>query len=308
VQFFTENTTLIIPTRDRVLNVLNLMKFLKIYKIKFFEILIIDSSEKKNSNLLKSQSQKFKFKYFHTYPSTSHQRNFGLKKKNYFTRFVMFLDDDVFFFRNSFYEMNKIIQKYALIDKIGGFGFNQIQNKINKNFFEKIKNSKYINFIGLYSNEPGKVLKSGWHTKILNVKKNIYTDWLYTTACIYKSQAILNLKFDENLGKYSYLEDLEFSLNLKKLNRKLIVSHRAKFTHPQNIDRSGFKFGITEIKNRFRIVKKHKLNLYYFVIVSFLRFIISSANSLNFDTRYFLRAFGNLVGFILIMINLFKIK
>lgn len=81
MQFFTENTSLIIPTRDRALNVLNLLKFFKTYKIKFFEILIIDSSEKKNSNLLKSQSKKFKFKYFHTYPSTSHQRNFGLKKK-----------------------------------------------------------------------------------------------------------------------------------------------------------------------------------------------------------------------------------
>ena len=218
MKIFTENTSLIIPTKDRSTKIIDLLKSLQTYKIKFFEILVVDSSNKKNSNILINQSKKLQFKYFHTYPSTSHQRNFGLNKKNSFTKFVMFLDDDVVFYKTTFKEMNKIIEKYTLNDEVGGFGFNQMQKDINKNFFERIKKSKFINFFGLYSDKPGKVLKSGWHTKILNVKKNIYVDWLYTTACIYKSEIIHNLKFDQNLGQYSYLEDLDFSLNLNNLN------------------------------------------------------------------------------------------
>ena len=82
----------------------------------------------------------------------------------------------------------------------------------------------------------------------------------------------------------------------------------AKYSHPQNIDRSGFKFGITEVVNRFTIVRKHKLNLYYYIIVSLLRFIVSVINSLNFNRQYFLRAAGNIIGFIMVIINLFKIN
>ncbi len=306
MKIFTENTSLIIPTKDRSTKIIDLLKSLQTYKIKFFEILVVDSSNKKNSNILINQSKKLQFKYFHTYPSTSHQRNFGLNKKNSFTKFVMFLDDDVVFYKTTFKEMNKIIEKYTLNDEVGGFGFNQVQKDINKNFFERIKKSKFINFFGLYSNKPGKVLKSGWHTKILNVKKNIYVDWLYTTACIYKSEIIHNLKFDQNLGQYSYLEDLDFSLNLKNLNKKIVISYLAIFTHPQNIDRSGFNFGVTEVINRFRIVRKHKLNLCYFLIASLLRFIISLINSLFLKRKYFLRTIGNIVGFFKITINFFK--
>jgi GT2 family glycosyltransferase len=208
--------------------------------------------------------------------------------------------------KNAFKEMNKTIVKCLSFKEVGGYGFNQMSKETNKNFFEKIKNSKFINFIGFYSNKPGKVLKSGWHSKILNVKKNTYVDWVYTTACIYKTEAIRNLKFDENFGQYSYLEDLDFSLNLKKLKKKIVISYLAKFTHPHNIDRSSLIFGITEIINRFRIVKKHELNLCFFFIVSLLRFIISLINSLFFNLQYFLRAIGNIVGFFKIITSLFK--
>jgi GT2 family glycosyltransferase len=306
VQFFTKNTSLIIPTKDRSFKVIDLLNFLKTSKIQFFEILVIDSSNKKNSNILKNHSKKLKFQYFHTYPSTAYQRNVGLNKKDSSTRFVMFLDDDVIFYKNAFKEMNKIIVKYLSFKEIGGFGFNQMQKKTNKNFFERIKNSKFINFFGFYSNKPGNVLKSGWHSKILNIKKNTYVDWVYTTACIYKTEVIRNLKFDENFGQYSYLEDLDFSLNLKNLKKKIVISYLAKFTHPNNIDRSSLIFGITEVINRFRIVKKHKLNLYFFFIVSLLRFTISLINSLFFNLQYFLRAIGNIVGFFKIIASLFK--
>ena len=138
MQFFTENTSLIIPTRNRSSQVIDLLKAIKVCKIKFFEILVIDSSDKKNSNILKSKSKKLKFKYFHTYSSTSYQRNFGLKKKISSTEFTMFLDDDVIFYKSTFNEMNKTVKKYILNTNVGGFGFNQVQKETDKSLIEKI--------------------------------------------------------------------------------------------------------------------------------------------------------------------------
>ena len=94
MSLFTKNTSLIIPSRNRHKNVFNLLGQLKSLKIEFFEILVVDSSDNKDEIILKKNSKKFNYKYFHTRPSTSFQRNFGLKKKSRLTKFLMFLDDD----------------------------------------------------------------------------------------------------------------------------------------------------------------------------------------------------------------------
>ena len=50
----------------------------------------------------------------------------------------MFLDDDVVFFKNSFFEMNKVITKYQSNRSVSGFIFNQLLDEKIK-LFEKIK-------------------------------------------------------------------------------------------------------------------------------------------------------------------------
>lgn len=298
MQFFTKKTSLIIPTRNRPLQLTKLLRQLESFKVKFKEILIIDSSDLENKKILKKNIKKFSVNVFHTKASTSLQRNFGLIKKSLKTQYIMFLDDDVVFFNDAFYEMNKIINKYKKDTSIGCFGFNQIQNKYKENLIDKLKYSDVINFLGIYSSRPGTVLKSGWHTKILNVKKNLYVDWMYTTACIYKSEVIKNLQFNENFGKYSYLEDLDFSLNLKNLKKKIIISHLSKFYHPFDIDRSSLLFGITEVVNRYKIVKKYHFNkIYFFVALSF-RFLISVFGILKLKKNLLYRAVGNFLGVI----------
>ena len=296
MNLFTENTTLIIPTRNRPIQIINLLKQLKLHKIKFFEILIIDSSDLENKKIIKTEIDTLKINIFDTLPSTSFQRNYGLSKKNSKTEFVMFLDDDVSFFGNAFYEMHKIIKKYKNNSSIAGFGFNQIPMLKETNLFENIKTSKFSEFLGLYSNKQGHLLKSGWHTKILNVKNDIYVDWIYTTACVYKSKMILNFKFDEQLGQYGYLEDLDFSLNQYKSKKKIIMAHLAKFYHPINIDRSSFSFGVFEVVNRYKIVTKYNLNKKFFFTVLFLRFLISLSGIFRLKLNRFLRAMGNIYG------------
>jgi GT2 family glycosyltransferase len=311
---FVEKTTLIIPTHNREKLLEKLLFHLKELKLNFLEIIVIDSSEKKIRNKIIKISKFFKTKLYFSKPSTSIQRNIGLKKANKKSKYIMFLDDDILFYKNSFLEMNKLIRLNKFDESISGFGFNM--NKVNKkDFIESIKESNFIKKIGLYSEQPGKITKSGWQTKIKNIHKDTYVDWIYTAASVYKANKIKNLKFSRNLGTYSYLEDLEFCLKLKKIypENKLLISKLARFRHPNDIQRTSFSFGFLEIKNRYLIVKKYKLNTKLFFLGSLIRMFISLINVIKGNLKYIQRTIGNFISiaicfFIEIFFFVFKFK
>jgi len=294
---FTKNTSLIIPTRNRNSFLFKTLSQLKKYNIKFQEILVIDSSDKSNKLFNQNICKKFSVKFYHSKPSISLQRNLGLKLRNKRNQFAMFLDDDIFFFKNSFLNMSKIVNLYKKDNNISGFGFNLISNK-KKNFLDLIKRSYLIKLMNLYSDKPGVVTKSGWHTIVSNNKSDVLADWFSTQAVIYKSKFIKNIKFSENLGNYSYLEDLDFALKVNKNKKKILVSYSSKYKHPNEIKRNNVNFGIIEIFNRYIIVKNHKLNLINFFLGSFVRFLLSLLITFKGEFNSFLRACGNVAGII----------
>ena len=101
-----------------------------------------------------------------------------------------------------------------------------------------------------------------------------------------------------SFGKYSYLEDLDFSLKFKP-NIFLIVS-KACFSY-NNIERTSFEFGFIEVVNRFKVVKKNKLNFFSFFKIIFLKTVMNliyfAVGKFNFLTRFI----GNLSGIIYII-------
>jgi len=293
---FTEKTSLIIPTRNRTKNIQALLQQLKILRLKFLEIIIVDSSDNDQKKIIKIICKNYNIKLINSYPSTSHQRNLGIKNKRKHSKFTMFLDDDLIFYKNSFFEMNKFIKNN---DNILAYSFNHF-SKFNLNFIERFKVSKISRFFHLYSNKPGIVMRSGWHTKIVNLKKNTYVEWVPTAAVIFKSKFINNIRFDESFGQYSYLEDLDFSLNLKKNNNdfKFAIVSKAKFLHPNNLNRINFQFGAIEIINRFKIVKKYNLNKYYYFYISFIKTFISFLYIFTLNFNYFFKFTGNIFGII----------
>jgi hypothetical protein len=91
-----------------------------------------------------------------------------------------------------------------------------------------------------------------------------------------------------------YLEDLDFSLELKKRG-KLMVCSNAKYTHDQSITRPGFEFGKKELRNRYYIVKKHNLKKNLFFLTSLFRMILTLKEGIFGDINSFKRLAGNLV-------------
>ena len=289
---FTNFTSLVIPTRNRFVNLYNTLSRLKEFKLKFLEIIVVDSSDKFTKEIRKI-CRIFNVKLYFSRPSSALQRNIGLSKISKKSKYVMFLDDDIIFLKYSFSNMNYAIKKYSRIDsQIAGYGFNHIGIK-KYDYISFLKKSVISKMLNLYSNQAGKVMRNGWHTKINNLTKDIFVDWLHTAATIYELKKIPKILFDESFGRYSYLEDVDFSYRVSS-NFKLILVANARFLHPNSIDRDGFSFGELEILNRYKFVRKNNLNIKLFYLSSFIRFLISLLGIFRFNFKSISRSAGNI--------------
>lgn len=268
---FLNHTSIIIPTKDRANKIIKLLKQIKKTNIKFYEIIIVDSSVNKNEKYtIKRYIKNKKIRLYETFPSTSYQRNFGMKKVGKKSKYFLFLDDDIEIFKNTFFELELAIKKYRKIKNICSYGLNLITEE-KYNFLEKIKKSKLVETAGLYSETYGKVMQNGWHTKISNVKKDIFVEWIYSGATLYDRKKIKNNKFILYNKGFNYLEDLDFSYSLTKKKLKHLVISKAKVKNYNVLQRNDFKFGYYEIINRYKFVTKFKKKKLLFFLSSFAR-------------------------------------
>lgn len=281
---------IIIPTRNRIQELMNTLNFLETNLFFFKKIIIVDSSKLEIKKKIKEKIVNYtiNIKIIDSEPSTCIQRNVGL---NFLedNEYIMFLDDDNIFYPDAFSKMQYFLNNNK---DFVGIAFNQIYNE-KKTILDKFKKNFISNKLGIYSSCNGGFSSSGWQSRFVNFKHDTIVQWLPTRAVIYKSSEIKNVRFDNKLGVYGYLEDLDFSLELKKRGN-LMVCSAAKYTHDQSITRPGFEFGKKELKNRYYIVKKHKLNINLFFLTSFFRMILTFKEGLMGDLNSFKRLIGNL--------------
>jgi hypothetical protein len=287
---------IVIPTRNRIVELTNTLNFLESNKFFFKKIVIVDSSNSEIKNKIKKIVRKYNanIKVVDSEASTCIQRNVGFKfiQNN---KYIMFLDDDNIFFPNAFYKMKNFLKNNR---DFFGVAFNQVY-KEKKNILDSFKKNYIMNKLGIYNLDNGEIAASGWQSRFINFKNNKIVQWLPTRAVIYKSKAVKNIRFDKKLGVYGYLEDLDFSLQLKKKGNLMVCSD-AKYTHDQSIIRPGFQFGKKELRNRYYIVKKHKLNKNLFFVTTFLRMLLTFKEGVLGNLNSFQRLAGNLVALITI--------
>jgi GT2 family glycosyltransferase len=282
---------IVIPTRNRIKELTNTLNFLESNKFFFKKIVIVDSSNLEIKDQIKKKVKKYRanIELVNSEPSTCIQRNVGfnfIKKSKY----IMFLDDDNIFYSDAFYKMQNFLNNNK---DFVGVAFNQIY-KERKNILDFFKKNYITNKIGIYSLDNGGFSGSGWQSRFVNFENNKIVQWLPTRAVIYRSSEIKNSRFDKKLGVYGYLEDLDFSLQLKKRG-KLMVCSDAKYSHNQSITRPGFQFGKKELRNRYYIVKKHKLSRSLFFLTTFLRMLLTFKEGILGNLNSFKRLMGNLV-------------
>ncbi len=196
----------------------------------------------------------------HWPPSAAAQRNAGIESIVRKSDLVALVDDDI--------ELPPIALSTAC-DAIGsmpaefvGFGFNTT-DLAPEHGYGALKSSALAERLGLYSKRIGAVSSSGWHTRILRVDEFMEVEWLLSTAVIWRANMLKTIRFDEYFERYSYLEDLDLSLQARYQGGRLAILPRAEFTHrPAEGGRgSRFWFGHVEVRNRRYIVRKHGLSM-----------------------------------------------
>lgn len=300
-KMFDNKIAFVIATKDRPAELKRMLKSIESQSINHDQIVIVivivDGGEKQ----VKKVTEEFaslNIKYIRCLPpSAARQRNVGTQALGTEITLIGFLDDDVVLEKDALKKMMEFWEK-APAD-LAGASFNMINHP--SIFASWLKFQALPKNLGFYSKQKGKVLSSGFHTMIGFAKKNIYVQWLPTTAAVWRKEIFDNYKFDEWFEGYSYLEDLDFSYRVGKKNRFAVVSD-AQYYHFYNSEVTGglYRFGITEIKNRLYFVRKHpELSFFKCYLSLFIRMIMNLF--LGFSKRnhiYFQRLLGNVAGLI----------
>lgn len=227
--------------------------------------------------------------------SAARQRNLGLRAVGPEAGLVGFLDDDAVLEAGAIEEMLRFFETAG--PEVGGAAFNMVNHPPLE--WPNLKASPLAASLGLYDRRGGAVTASGFQTMIGPVDRTTWTDWLPSTASVWRREVIRRFRFDEWYGGYSYLEDLDFSYRVGRTARLAVVAG-AYFLHLQAPGGrgGGYAFGVREVLNRIHFVKKHdELSLGKCRTALALRMVISLVLAVR-DGRahYFSRAFGNAVG------------
>lgn len=243
--------TVVIPTRNRQLELLNLVEKLLNFK-NTFEIIVVDSSNTKNHDQILTQNNRVR--YFHTdIKSAAIQRNIGLNEISKECKYVAFLDDDV---TPNFDYFDKLISLLKEKNAVGVSGFARNSKRQSSNKLKHLSDRLRRVFF-LSSKYEGSVTKGGVNipSKIrYRAPYIVKVDWLIGCS-VWDFQEIQNLRFNPNFFGQSLGEDVLFSLQASRrgalyVDTSVILEHsESKVGRP-----SEFDFYCMWVRNRYAIV------------------------------------------------------
>ena len=286
----------VIPTRNRPRELASLLASLACQVRQPDIVVVVDGSD----NDLRAENTKELYAIWplaryleHWPPSAAAQRNRGLDLVLSDCDFVALLDDDITLSADALEAaIDEIVHSD---DKFIGFGLNPSDADARQGY-GLLRCSRIVKWLGLYSDRIAAVTLSGWHTRQVRVETSTEVEWLTTCAVIWRGSAVRRIRFDEFFEQYSYLEDLEFSLQARKCGRFLALASASVLHKPAAGGRkSAFWFGCIEIRNRLYIVRKHGLSQPRFWLGVGLRAALTLGEALSGKRAAWQRLGGNMV-------------
>jgi len=285
----------IIPTKDRAFDLIRLLNSVKDQDVLPQEIIIVDASVTSSlpSEINKGTFNPLNIKYEKAQRAClAAQRNQGVALLGSDIQQVCFLDDDIVFCEGAFRIMDEFWKKAP--DQVAGAMFNIINEKRPSVliFFKKI--------FCTGSFQRGIVLPSGYNTLMCPAKESIDVQWLVGAGMVFRREIFNEFSFDPWFEGTGLCEDLDFSYRVGRKYRLVVVAD-AKIEHLTGTvkRRRNVWFGRSQILNRYYFVKKNKeLSKILCLWASVGQFLENIAlGIMNFSGYYFLRAWGNIVGF-----------
>jgi len=284
--------SLVIATKDRPDDLRRLFASLRLQTVPPDEILLVDSSSEPIERTLADFPELVIHYIRHWPPSASAQRNAGIRACNPASTLIGFADDDTTFEQTAFERM-LVFWNYADLDVLGA-AFN-IRNYPARTR-SLLKHGKLTEWLGLYSPKVGSVSRSGWQTVTGEVERTHFVDWLPSGAVLFRREVVSANLFDETLGGYSYLEDLDLSFTISRKGRLAVVAD-AGYSHFSSRGGrvSARTFGRVEVRNRLHFVRKNRLSVGRCYVGLGIRLAISLWSGLvHRDIQCLHRALGNL--------------
>jgi glycosyltransferase involved in cell wall biosynthesis len=201
------------------------------------EVIVVDDSDyDKTSKLVKENSHFFlsngiSLKYSRGNSKNrcmTAARNIGAAKST--GEIVLFLDDDVMLDNKYVEEVLKTYEEYPMAKGVQGYIVNEamrlsnfrsiLVNSLNRIFFMgvNIEKNKCFYRLGLtYPYSPDRIIQC---------------NWLYGANMSFKREVFQCFRFDENLGRRSIGEDLDFSYRVyKRYPNSLLMNSKARLIH-----------------------------------------------------------------------------
>ncbi len=253
------------PTRNRPVELARLLQNLRGQSCLPASVVVVDGSDPgiDCESVIREERGFLDVHYLrHCPPSAAAQRNAGIAAVRDRVELIALVDDDVLLepgcFERAIGQIRKLPTDYI------GFGLNRTDAEAQGGS-GGWKVSWLARRLGLYSDRTGAVAPSGWHTRFRTVSALTEVDWVPSEAVIWRATALRTLHFDEFFVRYSYLEDLDFSLEARRLGRLVVLPDARYEHHPAPHGRgSSFWFGKIELRNRSYIVRKHGLSRWRF--------------------------------------------
>lgn len=289
------------------------------------EILIIDGSTNKDTEVILEENQIKNLKYFLVdleYRGLTRQRNFGVNKVAISSKVIAFLDDDTILAPNYFEEVVKTFNSDPSIAGVGGVAINENgwslalpDNEYDKYRYLQLDGFVYKegqrnvvrNYLGLQSNlGPGKMPDYS-HGKTCGFPLNTKTyevDMLIGMSFSFRKEVFETLNFAPYFVGYGLYEDADFSLralhygkNVVNTKAQLIHSH-----HPSGRP-NHYKYGKMVVRNGWYVWRiknpkpkiKHQLKWHAItILLTLIRF--SNILTTNKRKEAFTEATGRTVG------------
>lgn len=220
--YFGKDLACLVPTKDRPENVSALLDSLAAQTIACGRVMIVDGGDSIES-IVTGYRGRLAVEYFRCQPPGQiRQRNLGLSKLDARTALVGFMDDDLVL------EPDAVEQLIACWNRVApetaGIGFN-IANA----------SPRRLSFLArvflMGSTAPGKVLRSGYNTRMDNIESDARTQWLGGGYTVWRRDVLEEHPQEELTTRWAIGEDLRFSYPIgKKLPLYVCASARVNHT------------------------------------------------------------------------------
>lgn len=285
----------IVATKDRPEDLRSMLESLADQTVPPAQVVIVDASEEPVDAVAAAFEERLTLSCVrHWPPSAAAQRNAGLTALQDGITLVGFMDDDIVLAPDAMERMLAFWNREG--ERLGGAALNWMN--IEPRAMARLKTSRFVSMLGLYSDRPGGVAPSGWQAIVEGPEETVWVDWLSSCASVWRRDVFDRFSFDPFFDGYSYLEDLDFSYTVGREYHLAVVAD-AKFWHyPAKGGRiSRFHFGRVEVRNRLYFVRKHGLSTLRCYLAILVRMSMTLARGVGrWDRGSMARAGGNMAG------------